>query len=93
MIAFLVTEDMVDFLNVRGIAAGSRSEYLRHLVLQDMFGGQSEFQIKKDRKEQIETLPEEEMKKYRNVRNELKSALSDGINGLLTKVEDDGNSN
>lgn len=86
-ISFLAPEEMIDFLNMRSKFAGSRSEYLRHLVLQDMFGGKSEFVTIKEREQQVDTMSEEDRLLHLNIQSELKEALR---NGVLKKVDENG---
>lgn len=82
-IYFLVTEDMLEFLNARAKVVGNRSEYLRHLVLQDMFGGTSQGYIIKEREKQLENLSVQERTTHQILRDEMKDALQGGLNNLL----------
>lgn len=86
---FLVTDDMLEFLNIRAKIVGNRSEYLRHLVLQDMFGGTSQGYIIREREKQLENLSVQERTTHQILRDEMKDALQGGISGLLKPIEDD----
>ena len=88
-ISFLVTEDMVKFLNTRAKIVGNRSEYLRHLVLQDMFGGTVREHTVQEREKQLDNLTEIEKGTHRELRDEMKGALQGGLTGLLKPIEDD----
>ena len=92
---FLVTEDMLKFLNMRAKVVGNRSEYLRHLILQDMFGGTSQGHIIKEREKQLENLSTQERTTHQILRDEMKDALEGGLNNLLKpppKEEDENDS-
>ena len=94
-IAFLATDEMITFLNKRAQVAGNRSEYIRHLILQDMYGIQSDYVIREERQQQLEDISDVEMGIQREMRDEIKSALAGGINGLLKSVpeeKENGNS-
>ena len=86
---FLVTEDMLKFLNARAKVVGNRSEYLRHLILQDMFGGTSQGYIIQEREEQLENLSEQDRETHRELRNEVKDALQGGLSSLLKPPSED----
>ena len=74
-IGFLATDDMVDFLNNRAAIAGNRSEYIRHLILHDMFGGGGKYQPPK---QHSNSQPTDAIQKAKmEVYNELKAVLDD----------------
>jgi len=85
VIVFLATEEMVEFLNQRAVVAGNRSEYIRHLILQDMYGVKSQYSIKKERAKQIASLTEVELEIQATIRNEL-------VGALKKRGKSDGNS-
>jgi len=69
---------MVGFLNERAKFAGNRSEYIRHLILQDMFGGQkgrSDFAVVKEHEHRVKTISSEHRSLHMEMQNELKTKL------------------
>jgi IS30 family transposase len=77
-ISFLVTEEMLEFLKKRASLVGNRSEYLRHLVISDMFGQSSsrhDLAVRQERKKQLDKLSKGEKNLRRSLNNELKETF------------------
>lgn len=85
-ISVLVTQEMLDFLNQRAKVVGNRSEYIRHIILSDMYGKVSSNYVRVEREKQKKELSSKEKRMHQALQHELKQAFK------KVRGEDDGDS-